>query len=374
MPARLQVRHGTAAQWTAANPVLLNGEPGAETDTSKWKVGNGTTAWNSLSYVGGGSGTVTTTGSPASGELVAFSGATSITTGNLSGAVTTSGTLATTLSNDAVTTAKILDANVTLAKMADLAADRLIGRGNGGGTGVPQALSLGTNLSLSGTTLNVTAGGGTSGLDARSSIYPPFTPSGVDTEFTGSDLAGYTLVNDGGGTLATNTESNDMLSIKLPGNDVSGRLQAYMKAATCNTGDIIECCINGAGLVANFHNFGLLFANGATYGAGAQVVWAFFPNGGTQTMQLFANTNYNTQGTNTAVNGSANSQGARFMRLKYEAANSFSGWISPDGISWANITGSLSRTLTPTHVGFCAQTGGAAGQFVWNVRYFRKTT
>lgn len=44
-----------------------------------------------------GSGTVTTTGTPASGNLTKFSGATSITNGDLSGDVTTSGTLATTV-------------------------------------------------------------------------------------------------------------------------------------------------------------------------------------------------------------------------------------------------------------------------------------
>ncbi len=46
---------------------------------------------------GGGAGTVTTTGSPASGNLTKFSGATSIVNGDLSGDVTTSGTLAVTL-------------------------------------------------------------------------------------------------------------------------------------------------------------------------------------------------------------------------------------------------------------------------------------
>jgi hypothetical protein len=45
---------------------------------------------------GGGSGTVTTTGSPANGNLAQFSGATSVTNGNLSGDCTTSGTLAVT--------------------------------------------------------------------------------------------------------------------------------------------------------------------------------------------------------------------------------------------------------------------------------------
>jgi hypothetical protein len=46
--AQMQVRRGTAAQWTAANPVLAQGEFGLETDTGRIKVGDGATAWNSI--------------------------------------------------------------------------------------------------------------------------------------------------------------------------------------------------------------------------------------------------------------------------------------------------------------------------------------
>jgi hypothetical protein len=49
-----------------------------------------------ISAPGGGSGTVTTTGTPASGKLAGFSGATSITNVDLTGDCTTSGALATT--------------------------------------------------------------------------------------------------------------------------------------------------------------------------------------------------------------------------------------------------------------------------------------
>jgi hypothetical protein len=54
MPAKtvIQLRQGTAAQWTSANPVLATGEPGFETDTNKFKLGDGTTAWASLAYQG----------------------------------------------------------------------------------------------------------------------------------------------------------------------------------------------------------------------------------------------------------------------------------------------------------------------------------
>jgi hypothetical protein len=48
--ARIQIRRDTAANWTAANPVLANGEFGFETDTRKLKIGDGSSAWASLGY------------------------------------------------------------------------------------------------------------------------------------------------------------------------------------------------------------------------------------------------------------------------------------------------------------------------------------
>jgi hypothetical protein len=49
---RIQLRRDTAADWTAANPVLAAGEMGLETDTSSYKIGDGTSAWSALPYGG----------------------------------------------------------------------------------------------------------------------------------------------------------------------------------------------------------------------------------------------------------------------------------------------------------------------------------
>ena len=49
---KIQLRNGTAAEWTAKNPVLLKGEMGIETDTHKIKVGDGSTQWSELAYCG----------------------------------------------------------------------------------------------------------------------------------------------------------------------------------------------------------------------------------------------------------------------------------------------------------------------------------
>lgn len=50
---RFRVRRATAAVWTSTNEVMLEAEMGLETDTRKFKFGDGATAWNSLSYAGG---------------------------------------------------------------------------------------------------------------------------------------------------------------------------------------------------------------------------------------------------------------------------------------------------------------------------------
>lgn len=50
MATIIQLRRDTAANWTANNPILADGEQGFETDTKKEKIGDGVTAWNSLIY------------------------------------------------------------------------------------------------------------------------------------------------------------------------------------------------------------------------------------------------------------------------------------------------------------------------------------
>ena len=50
MANRIQLRRGSATQWSNANPTLAQGELGIELDTGRIKIGDGVTAWNSLRY------------------------------------------------------------------------------------------------------------------------------------------------------------------------------------------------------------------------------------------------------------------------------------------------------------------------------------
>jgi len=79
---RIQHRRGTAAEWTATNPILRSGELGYETDTAQLKFGDGVSQWTALPYTGGfgasnlnGLSDVELT-SPAAGEVLRYDGST----------------------------------------------------------------------------------------------------------------------------------------------------------------------------------------------------------------------------------------------------------------------------------------------------------
>jgi hypothetical protein len=76
MATRMQQRRGTAAQWISTNagagPVLNAGEIGWESDTNKFKIGDGVNNWTSLDYFSDINSTV----NPAFGSSITFEGAT----------------------------------------------------------------------------------------------------------------------------------------------------------------------------------------------------------------------------------------------------------------------------------------------------------
>lgn len=50
MAYTIRIRRDTSSNWSSINPVLALGELGYDTTTEQIKVGNGSSAWNSLSY------------------------------------------------------------------------------------------------------------------------------------------------------------------------------------------------------------------------------------------------------------------------------------------------------------------------------------
>jgi hypothetical protein len=151
---QVQIRRGTAAQWTSANPTLAAGEQGFETDTLKLKIGTGSTAWNSLAYVAtGATGTVTsiTAGTGLSGGTITSTGTIAIDS-----------TVATLTDTQTLTNKTLTDPKINLAFDAETASYTAVLANNGQVVTMDNAsannFSIPTNASVAfpiGTQINV---------------------------------------------------------------------------------------------------------------------------------------------------------------------------------------------------------------------------
>jgi hypothetical protein len=173
----MQQRRGTAAQWISTNsgngPILNAGEIGYETDTNKFKIGDGTNHWINLDYFIDANSTV----NPAFGSSIVFEGATA---------------------NAFETTVQVTDptADRTIT-LPDATGTVVLADGSGNVTVSGDLTVSGTTTTINSTTINATTG----------IVFEGLTANAFETTLAVADpTADRTLtLPDSTGTLATQT-------------------------------------------------------------------------------------------------------------------------------------------------------------------------
>jgi len=203
MATKIQLRRDTAADWTSTNPTLAAGEIGFESDTNKFKIGDGATAWTSLNYAPEGYATtsyVDTQDANIASDSLVFTNKTfdANGTGNSISNIETADMAAGTL----VTAAEGIGSNDNDTTIPTSAAVKAYADSVGGGT----ITALNNQAENRLTTIGAT----TTELDGEANL----TFDGTTLTLTGSAaLDGVTIADN---TITTN-RSNDNLEISANG-------------------------------------------------------------------------------------------------------------------------------------------------------------
>lgn len=208
---QLQFRRGTATEWSNTNTTLAAGEMGIETGTNLFKIGNGTTAWNSLSYGG------------LQGPTGPIGGASNVLSGTVSAP--------------------------SLAFASDISA----------GLYLPASSNIGF----------ATAGIERMRVGSNVTIPTPMRARIVTSNITGTSATVDFTANDGTYYYLTNTGFNG-LTLTFPGNNVApGSFNVFRNSTTSNLSVTLTYSGGGSGITSpltiNSLNSATIVWNGSSY-------------------------------------------------------------------------------------------------------------
>ncbi len=220
----MQQRRGTAAQWISTNsgngPILNAGEIGFETDTNKFKIGDGVNHWINLDYFIDANSTV----NPAFGSSITFEGA-------------TSNAFETTVS----VTDPTADRTITLP---DATGTVVLADGSGNVTVSGDLTVSGTTTTINSTTINATTGIVFEGLTANAfETTLAVTDPTADRTLTLPDSTG-TVATEGYADTAVSTHSVSTTGVHGIANTADLATKSYADSAV-NTHSADTTSIHG---------------------------------------------------------------------------------------------------------------------------------
>lgn len=202
----------------------------------------------------------------------------------------------------------------------------------------------------------------------------------IDEFDTGSLDAAWARV-DGTGAASGNlawTVGADVLSAQHAGGDTASRFHALMRplsgaGGSMAAGDAFISCVTVWAPIADFTFGGLCLADGNTHGAGNQVFCVLgYRATGIAGLQSTPCTGYNADGGPVGSLPAMNSAQRLYHRLVMLSANTWRSDFSADGVSWYKGTANLSKTMTPTHVGFMSSSYGSATKHILSYEFLRR--
>jgi hypothetical protein len=214
----IQLRKGTSTEWSTTNPVLASGEPGYDVTNKSLKIGDGSTAWSSLTSINLSTSNITNFNSSVSGLLGVKSliQGTGIGISNSSGnqTINITGISTSLITNFASGVNALIDNAVSASIVGGSGVDIVYSSGTNTLT-ISSALTAGSGISLSQNSGNYTISLNTSGVDnsklVNSSVTIGLTPvslGGSITSISGLSSVSSTLFL--GNLTGTATNANNI--------------------------------------------------------------------------------------------------------------------------------------------------------------------
>lgn len=269
----IQLRGDSAARWTTVNPVLHARELGVETDTGLGKLGDGVTAWNTLSYWSPSPSGTLTNPMTAAGDLII--GGSAGTPARLAGNATTARKFLRQTGTGSAANAQVWD-TLQAGDIPSLAYDA----SGAAATETARATAAETLLAGAGTAwLNVAARYGAKGDGAMLSDGAITTSTNAFTSSTASFVSGdvgKTIAINGAGvaganlvtTIASVSGAHSVTLTANAGTTVSGAYFAYGTLNDSAFSSAITAAHNTAGLGG-----AVVYVPGGTYLISAAMNW-----------------------------------------------------------------------------------------------------